>query len=299
MKRKSASSGGPISVAAVRDLLLVHLDVVAARLKKDRSMTVVDVHDARKSIKRARAILRLLRPSLAEHEFARSKLELRQAGRSMSAVRDAQVIADRFDEMLQRTDIPESSVRGLADSLRAEAALVDQGLAARASSPAAALAAITATRKRLARTSLPATDWGPLGAGLRSIYRRGRQRMPGKADHASAKAMHEWRKQVKAYWHALEVFMPVRATQIDRAIGDAHRLADLLGEDHDLVLLADKLQTIGGAPEEPIQKLLDAIELRRRQLGRRASKIGAVLYAEPPAVMEKRRRHDWQKWRKE
>ena len=93
--------------------------------------------------------------------------------------------------------------------------------------------------------------------------------------------------------------MPVRATQIDRAIGDAHRLADLLGEDHDLVLLADKLQTIGGAPEEPIQKLLDAIELRRRQLGRRASKIGAVLYAEPPAVMEKRRRHDWQKWRKE
>jgi CHAD domain-containing protein len=292
---KPASRGGPESVAAVRDLLLAHIDAVTRRLELRRAMTDADVHEARKSIKRARAVLKLLRPSLAANGFARSKAALRDAGRALAAARDAKVIADRLDEMLRRAGIARSAVRGLADRLPATAASSRQ-----LGDPEAALAGLVLARKRLARASLPASNWTPLGAGLRSIYKAGRQLMPGKADPVSVEAMHEWRKHVKSYWHALEVFEPVRPAPIRRTIGSARRLADTLGEDHDLALLTDKLRPfVEGARDEPAQELLDAIERRQRRLRRRAIKVGSELYAEAPAVMEKRMRRYWQQWRTE
>ncbi len=292
---KAASRGGPDSVAAVRDLLLAHIDAVTRRLELRRAMTDTDVHEARKQIKRARAVLKLLRPSLAANGVARSKSALRDAGRALAAARDAKVIADRLDEMLRRAGMARSEVGGLANELSGVVALSTQP-----SDPAAALAGLVLARRRLARVSLPASNWAPLGAGLRTIYKAGRQLMPGKADPVSVEAMHEWRKQVKSYWHALEVFEPVRPAQIRRTIGSARRLADTLGEDHDLALLADKLRSsAAGKRREPVQELLDAIERRQRRLRRRAIKVGSVLYAEAPAVMERRMRRYWQQWRTE
>ncbi len=292
-KVKSAAHVGPESVAAVRDLLLVHIDAVISRLQLRRAMTATDVHEARKAIKRARAVLKLLRPSLPASGAARSKHELRDAGRALAAARDAKVIADRFDEMLRRSGIARSAVSSLAQSLPTASA-------AQPGDPGSVLTGLAAARRRLARASLPARNWTPLGAGIRSIYRSGRQRVPAKPDTVSVEAMHEWRKQVKSYWHALEVFVPVCPAQIRRTIGLARRLADTLGEDHDLALLADQLRASATESRgEPVAELLDAIERRRRRLRRRALKIGTALYADAPAVMEKRLRRYWQQWQTE
>jgi CHAD domain-containing protein len=292
-KLKPASRGDPDSVAAVRDLLLAHLDAVTRRLELRRAMTDIDVHEARKSIKRARAVLKLLQPSLTARGFAQGKAALRDAGRALAAARDAKVIADRLDEMLRRAGIARSTVRGLAGDLPAAIASATQ-----LSDPAAALAGLVLARKRLARASLPARNWAPLGAGLRSIYKDGRQLRPGTADAVSVEAMHEWRKHVKSYWHALEVFEPVSPAQIRRAVALARRLADTLGEDHDLALLADELRSFAAADQEsPVHELLDAIERRRHRLHRRSIEMGSALYAEAPAVMEKRMLRYWQQWR--
>jgi CHAD domain-containing protein len=294
---KPAACGGPDSVAAVRDLLLAHIDATTSRLELRRAMTDIDVHEARKSIKRARAVLRLLRPSLTANGFARSKAALRDAGRALAAARDAKVIADRLDEMLRRASIAKSTVRGLTGALPAAMASAS---ATQPSDPEVALASLVLTRKRLARASLPARNWTPLGTGLRSIYQDGQQLMPGTADPVSVEALHEWRKQVKSYWHALEVFAPVRPTPIRRTIDSARRLADTLGEDHDLALLADKLRVSAAEVQGgPVLDLLDAIGRRQRRLRRRALEIGSALYAEAPAVMEKRLRSYWQQWRTE
>lgn len=298
-KLRPASSGGPDSVAAVRDILLTHIDAATARLERGRLMADLDVHGARKSIKRARAILKLLRPTLAARSFALSKVNLRDAGRALSKVRDAKVIGERFDEMLQQADVPPSSISALTGSLHAAVAASGCRATTEPNDAATALANLAAARRRLARASLSALDWSPLGVGFRSIYRSGRRHMPGKADSGSVEVMHEWRKWVKSYWHALEVFAPVRPRQIGRTIRSVRHLADLLGEDHDLALLAERLRANHESPDEPVRALLNAVERRRRRLGWRAIRIGKATYAQPPAVMEKQLRHDWRKWRKD
>src|SRR5690349_17569591 len=49
------------------------------------------VHEVRKSLKRLRALLRLLRHSLGRDEYRRENLALRDAARPLAVVRDAKV----------------------------------------------------------------------------------------------------------------------------------------------------------------------------------------------------------------
>jgi len=277
---------GPTDVVAVRGQLLAHIDAATNRLPPRRAISDADVHEARKSIKRARAVLRLVQPALQADVYESGKSALRDAGRALSSARDAKVMADRFAEMLQRVDIESFPVSTIAGTQPG----TGRRLSPRhRSDPAAARASLTAVHARMVDTQLSATDWTPLGDGIRAIYRRGRREMPGKsARAASSEALHEWRKRVKDYLHALEVIVASgRPSPIRRTISSARRVADALGEEHDLALLADALRASAEHEDRRVGKLLKAIEERRRRLRRRALKSGTRLYAEAPAAMER------------
>jgi CHAD domain-containing protein len=288
MTAKPQSISDCCCVAAVRESLLAHVVTAQKLLRQGRPPTDTDVHEARKSIKRARAMLQLLRPALNARDFALCKVGLRDAGRALSIPRDARVIAEIFAEVSARVDIPKDALAAIATELRVETGSPLDGATGRRRAASAARTSLSATRLRLIRASLHENDQAVLCGGVRSVYRRGRRRMPENLKSATAEAMHEWRKQVKRYWHVMEIFVSVRPAQIRRSVRDARRLADLLGEDHDLELLAGKLRAIGDNAESPVRALLVAIKARHKQLRRRALKIGAELYAEPPAEMEKR-----------
>ena len=74
--------------------------------------------------------------------------------------------------------------------------------------------------------------------GLERTYRRGRRDLREARAEPSVEALHEWRKRVKELWyhHTLlrELWPPVMAATGD----EAHALADRLGDDHDLAVLA-------------------------------------------------------------
>src|SRR5262245_53924237 len=77
----------------VRRIALDQLDLAEQRLK-DKSDPVAAVHEARKSLKRTRALLRLIRPALGESVYRRENGQLRDAGRLLSASRDRDVMRE-------------------------------------------------------------------------------------------------------------------------------------------------------------------------------------------------------------
>lgn len=276
-------------VGVVRERLLQHIDAAAGRLQSRRSITDEDVHEARKSIKRARATLRLLQPALDANATERSRVALRDAGRALASARDAKVLADRFVEMLRRVDIEPFAVSSIAGPGTAKA----RGTGARnRSNPAAARAGLIDARQWLAAAAITATGWAPLAAGLRAIYKSGRRDLPEDADASSSEALHEWRKRVKNYLHALEALggPKKRSPVARRTISSARRLADALGEEHDLAMLAEALRASAQVEDVRVARLLGGIALRRNRLRRRALKTGAQLYAEPPAAMVRKLR---------
>ncbi len=95
--------------AYIDDALRAALDVLAGDTVSDQ-----DVHDARKSLKKARGGLRLLRPAMADDMFRAHNLALRDAGRLLSPLRDShsqmQLFRSLEDETSQQSAHIESAL---------------------------------------------------------------------------------------------------------------------------------------------------------------------------------------------
>jgi len=240
------------------------------------------VHEARKTIKRMRALARLLRRETGEPEFRRVDGALREAGRRLAGARDATVLAATLGDLRKRhgDELDGRPVERLAERLRQAAADADS--TERASLDRTALADIERMRGELLLWNLLEHA---LADGLRLIYRSGRRRYKrAQRSHGrDPERMHDWRKRVKSLYYALDMLGADEAPTTASLTRRANRLGDLLGHEHDLWMLASFLERDSELVEEDARALLlELIERRRERLRGRALALGARVYARKP-----------------
>ena len=264
------------------------------------------VHETRKALKRLRALLRLLRHQLGEDAFARENAVLRDTGRRLSGARDAEVMVGTLDALIARQPRKlgrRSGALELRARLQAEHARAREDTVGDAATRAAALGELGGFRVRVEAWTLPERPGIELvQADLRRLYEQGRERRRRAARRKGREmvAMHEWRKRVKDLRYASEM---LRRRDHDKALARVARrsdaLGELLGEDHDLAVLAEHLRA-GARWDGPRawrtdrrtrEALLDAVERRRRTLRKRALREGERLYAAKPKRFVARVRH--------
>jgi CHAD domain-containing protein len=246
------------------------------------------VHEARKALKRLRALLRVSRDFLGDERYRRENVILRDAGRSLSGARDTQVLLDTLDDLAERFpgEVPDGAWSRLRDAMSAEA----QSAEADHDSDGGAAGALADARARVATWPLPDRGGpGSLASGLRRIYRRGRRALRAAAAQPSTENLHELRKRAKDLWYAAQLLRPASPKRM-RTLGlRAHRLSDLLGDDHDLAVLLDRARA---QPEllDPgeLELLARVIERRRELLQREALARAARLYRRKPRKLIRR-----------
>jgi CHAD domain-containing protein len=285
----------------------VHLAIGSNPIEDDRTGShsadsAELVHEARKAIKRMRALARLLRDELGEQEFARVDSSLRSAGRRLAGARDADVRLATLRELIERhpqalapsgkspngNGSRREGIRRLAEQLQRERLHSSQP-----SDIDEVLADIAAMRDQLARWSLVDTDFGTLSPGLRRVYREGRHRYLRCArEHGREEQdVHDWRKRVKSLYYALDMLGAKKAKGARRATRRADRLGDLLGSEHDLWMLCTYVEDhpqAFGSDAAAMAELLKLIEQRRRRLRKRALALGARLYKRKPGKFTRR-----------
>jgi len=241
------------------------------------------VHEARKELKKTRALLRLARAELGEETFARENACFRDAARELAGTRDADVML----ETLGALELPAGLGWELRTAIQAERA--QGGEDEREAAAGGALAILEEARTRVAGWPLERDSFDALAEGLERTYRRGRNAFRTARAAPSAEALHGLRKRVKELWyhHTLlrEVWPPVMS-----AVGDeAHELSDRLGDDHDLVVLAGWVGQHADAEPE----FFVAVDRRRTVLQNDAFALGARLYAEKPSPYARRMERLW------
>ncbi len=254
------------------------------------------VHELRKLIKRVRAIVRLLREELGEKRFARENDALRGCAARVAGTRDAAVMVDTLDALLQRE--PRLGTASGVGALRAQ--LVREREAAAAGGRDAELrgavaADLRAIRSRAATWELRERRGRPerlLTAGVERVYEEGRGRMRRARRRGDLESMHAWRKRVKALRYVAETLDrggAARKTKsgrrLRRVARRADRIGEMLGEEHDLALLARVVRerAVLFAGERKRRKLLlKAIARRRKRLRKRALREGERLYERKP-----------------
>ena len=141
-------------------------------------------------------------------------------------------------------------------------------------------------------------DYTPIGKGIRNTYREGRQAFDRAREDPQFTKLHAWRKRVKDLWHHLQLVGPAAPQVLDPMADEAHALADVLGDDHDLGVLHDTLLgemgVFGNA--EHLAPLLEMIAARRIELQEQAMSLGERIYREKPKVFRNRIEERWSVW---
>jgi CHAD domain-containing protein len=253
------------------------------------------VHEARKDMKKLRALLRLVRGEVGDETYRHENAHFRAAARELAGVRDADVMLATLDDLEERfpQDLPADAAGGLRQALEAHKSTAATDARAEAASVVVEL--LREARGRVAQWPLERDGFEAVHDGLRRIYRQGRRDWRAAHANPTPEAFHEWRKRVKDLWyHCLileEAWEPVMTALAD----EAHELADRLGDDHDLaVLLAWALEhatALDGM--ERVRAFEEVVQRRREQLQAEAFVLGERLYADTPGVFVERIERWW------
>ncbi len=253
------------------------------------------VHEARKDLKKLRSVLRLGRAELGEKAYRRESRRYRDAGRALSATRDAQVKSEALEALLAAREV-EASEQGLEEwGLGLERDEAAAGLIARGRDGegiAAIADAVAAGRRRIDGWPLHDDSWALVEAGLGRAYRDGRRAMRRSSRRSDAVRVHEWRKRAKDLWHQLRILDSLWPEPLAEAAGRLHELGDLLGEHQDLEVLREDLDRRGLAASDTAA-FEAAIGARQEQLLGAALDLGRRVYAEKPAAFRRRIRAYW------
>ena len=259
------------------------------------------VHAARKELKKARATLRLMRDSLSDATYKRENSILRDAARPLSEVRDGKALLNALDEMLESYGSPARAlpVDGLKSALRRDRTEARRRILNGAEGLKPQRAALRNTCKRAARWPCGRYGWKVIGAGLKRTYRKGRKGLAAAQADCSMENLHEWRKQTKYLWHQLQILRPLWPGLIGELADQTHKLANYLGDDHDLAVLREKALENEEAVSDAstLSALIALIDRRRTELRDKAFVLGRRIYEEAPKEFAVRFKKYWRDWK--
>jgi CHAD domain-containing protein len=259
------------------------------------------VHEVRKSFKKIRAVLRLVRPVIGEKVYRRENICFRDAARPLTEVRDARILIETLDKLLEhfQEHIAGRSFgdvrKALQDNLRA----VRKRVLDVHNAFVVVAETVSQARERVKGWTDVPDQWSSLGEGLKDICRQARTAFRDTAADPSVAKLHEWRKQVKYLRYQIEVLQPLWPERMEELATEADRMGDLLGDDHDLAVLRQMLTrdprpvADGGEGEA----LLALIDRRRAELEQEVLLLGERFFQDRPRELARRLKGYWKTWR--
>jgi len=240
------------------------------------------VHEARKCFKRARALLRLVRPALGQKSFKREDKRIRAIARRLSAPRDCQAMIETVSLLEDGGGNVWDTATGQSfkaqlhrDRMNAEAELRRNGLAA-------ALDDLTVVREGYGSRK-PKGSMRYLADGLERSYHQARRDFKRSFKTGRDEDFHNWRKSAQHHWRHMQLLWHAWPAAMGARAETASELSRLLGQDHDLSVLMLRLRK-GAAPYGANGKasFIDICTNRQGELREASLPRGERLFAERP-----------------
>jgi CHAD domain-containing protein len=260
------------------------------------------IHDTRKKLKKLRALARLVRFKLGEDTYQEANANFRDAARKLSLLRDATARLETLDK-LQEVFGAALSADSLAEVREHLQQSRSQQLERYYQEQTALEVMALLTRQRIAlqQWQLPfkaqKSGFQLFEGGLHKIYRQGRRAFHRSYLDPTVDHFHDWRKRVKYLRHQIELLIHCWPEQLQPLRASLHHLGELLGDDHDLAVFEEIMETEPGAfPEKTRLLLAGLLKQRSEMLRKEAFFLGQKIYTEKPSRFVARIGAYWQSW---
>jgi CHAD domain-containing protein len=252
------------------------------------------IHDARKRVKKIRAVIRLVRPVLDKTCRAEDS-ELRRVHQMLAPVADGHGVVEMLDALARRykKSLPRKTVASMHANLLAREKRIGSETAA-AHVLQQASHALRVERRHVRHWRLKEEGFGAVEEGLKESVRRARKAMMTVWRRPTAHHYHTWRRHVKAHWFHVRLLEGRCGNHLMRYQRQLEALDGVLGEYHNLILLRDLMVTDGSLSRQETAQCLRVIARYQRRLRLHAHVLGARIYTEKPRRFVRRVKRLWQ-----
>ena len=278
--------------AAIRRVCRRHLNKALASLEQGNQPE--SIHAARREIKQLRAVFRFARGDMSRGHYRRMAEAMRLAAKPFGPARDARVTLKALEiaagkKAPQRFPQAHAALTGNFQQEQRRFQAND--------SAAVGKHILQTLRRQFEDATIKGAGWKTLQPGLKKSCRRTREAADRARLAPTTSHLHEWRKQAKKFWYQLDFLCPQWPPTTKALVAGLERLGDLLGDDHDLVMLKQFIADHVPKPGEA-DRLNQAVDKRRRQLAAKIQTLGRRLFAPPPKTICRQIKKDWNKWRR-
>lgn len=286
------------SKAAVRKVVLAQLDDAIRGLESAGEERASQIHDIRVHLKKLRAAVRLVRGGIGGHYQAENAC-FREVAHELSQQRDAQAALAVVVKLAQRArsegrdatilEMFETCRRRLDEEQRNMAEEVTEETWTRLA------AALRAAAQRVDAWTAEIRGFATIAEGFENSYRRGRRAMLSALARPTSETLHEWRKQAKYHRYQVNLLEDAWPEAMKARGKSLKRLSDLLGDDHDLVVLREKLQSVAAEirDEPALAECLELVDRRRAEIFAELKPLGRWTFAEKPKQLRSRIASYW------
>lgn len=250
------------------------------------------IHEARKHIKKARAVLRLVRGALGG-SFVTASNGLRTANRMLGEVADAGALVRTLDRLRQfdHLHLPPGLVAEIRLGLLARAARVRREaefLRLRQH----AIHLLKVEQARQTAFKLGKRGRAAVVPELRDAHRAARRAREAALDAPSGERFHAWRRRTKAEWYLLRLVSDVCGRRLVDEQNQLAILDECLGELHNVNVLLGVVRQHSPVSRNETARVLLALRAFRHHLESRA-RVLSGFYDERPAALARRAKALW------
>jgi CHAD domain-containing protein len=249
-----------------------------------------NVHQARQSFKRIRALLRLIKPG-ARYVYRVENQFFRDLGRGLAYARDTEAVIDALGLVEVRVSGPlaQDSLRMLRVGLQQRAARErDSAMHDFNGRIEGACEALADAEKRFRHLPLEELRVKHFRRGAQGTLARCAEAFQQATQTGAAEAFHSWRKEVKYAYHQTRLMQQIMPRWA-RARGPAlEQLADTLGHYHDLVVLETLLRTQADElnVDVHLRSMRNAVRSAKAEIGDSALVQGREVFGGRKAVAD-------------
>ena len=277
---------------SLRKVIVESISYIQDQIEKREDDVNVPVHETRRTIKRIRAVLKLIRDEIGYSNYYRENIIYRDLSKRLSSLRDSYVLMKTINDFHKEApgEFPVKETRQISGALEKKLES-DLGVFLRQDGGFdRVLDDLEVARRRVSQYCKTRDDFCAIRAGIERIYRRGYRYLKIIRKKHSQEQFHEYRKNTKYLLYQMELIKPAYPKLIKAYSGTIDDHADILGDTRDYECLSSFI-TAGIAKKEfssSSESLLPYVHKRIDDLMQGILPEAYWIYAEKPSGFIKR-----------
>jgi CHAD domain-containing protein len=275
----------------INRILYEQIDGILENCENKRDDFHKSIHEIRKSIKRIRAVLRLVREEIGYSSYYRENVFYRDINRSTSYLRTLNVLTlsleniqtdladklepERIEPLL--VDIRQQREKMLAGMLSSDRVLKDLSVQ------------FMDGRSRIPTLPIHNNKFEARAGGIERMYRQGKAYLNDSIKKTDTHQLHDMRKRMKYLWYQIEILKPVYPGLLKAYGSSLESISERLGIYHDLAVLSAYLQENETGLEEMVRDtVIEACEFKKSAMLPDIFSQASAAYTEEPEAFIQR-----------